>query len=191
MLPLAWWFVTLARKQSKGKVVSRPLLRRSSLTPAGSDRWSAYHQIPIERRQLCWAHLRRDFQAMIDRSGEAGRRGEELLCHADMLFGLWHKVRDGTRSRRWPLGQIEGWLRAEVRTLLEQGAACGCAKTIDAETGPESNLDELMVRAEGAVVGPKGKFSINGQTTTPDCDLPEEVAKRCMSLLRSSLRHIC
>jgi len=94
-----------------------------------SDRWSAYHLIPVERRQLCWAHLRRDFQAMVDRGGEAGAVGAELLAHADMMFGLWHKVRDGKRRRRWLLGHVEDWLRAEVRSLLEQGAACSCAKT--------------------------------------------------------------
>jgi transposase len=94
-----------------------------------SDRWSAYHLIPVERRQLCWAHLRRDFQAMIDRGGAAAPIGEELLVNADMLFGLWYKVRDGTRGRRWLLRHIDGWLRAEVRGLLEEGAACGCAKT--------------------------------------------------------------
>jgi len=94
-----------------------------------SDRWSAYHLIPRERRQLCWAHLRRDFQAMIDRGGEAAEVGEQLLSHADMTFGLWHKVRDGTRRRRWLNGHVNDWLRAEVRSLLEQGAACGCAKT--------------------------------------------------------------
>jgi transposase len=52
----------------------------------GSDRWSAYYSIPAKRRQVCWAHLRRDFQAMIDRGGEAKEVGEELLFHADMLF---------------------------------------------------------------------------------------------------------
>lgn len=94
-----------------------------------SDRWSAYHAIPVERRQLCWAHLRRDFQAMIDRGGAAAALGEELLFHANMLFGLWYRVRDGTRSRRWLQRQIEGWLRAEVRSLLEAGVGCACAKT--------------------------------------------------------------
>jgi transposase len=97
-----------------------------------SDRWSAYHSVPLERRQLCWAHLRRDFQAMTDRGGEAAGIGEELLSHADMMFGLWHKVRDGTRTRRWLNRHVDGWLRAEVRSLLEQGAACGCAKAAGA-----------------------------------------------------------
>jgi transposase len=94
-----------------------------------SDRWSAYQLIPVARRQLCWAHLRRDFQAMIDRGGAAAAVGEELLLHADLLFGLWHRVRDGTRRRRWLWRQVEGWLRAEVRLLLERGATCACAKT--------------------------------------------------------------
>ncbi len=94
-----------------------------------SDRWSAYHLIPVGRRQLCWAHLRRDFRAMIDRGGEAGAVGEDLLFHADVLFGLWYEVRDGTRTRRWLEKQVDAWLRAEVRGLLEQGSACGCART--------------------------------------------------------------
>jgi len=94
-----------------------------------SDRWSAYQLIPVERRQVCWAHLRRDFQAMIERGGAAEAIGEGLLLHADLLFDLWYKVRDGTRKRRWLNGHVEDWLRAEVRTLLEQGAACSCVKT--------------------------------------------------------------
>jgi len=38
-----------------------------------SDRWSAYSRIPLRRRQVCWAHLRRDFQAMIDRADRRSR----------------------------------------------------------------------------------------------------------------------
>src|SRR5436190_5670750 len=107
----------------------KALLGETILGLICSDRWSAYHLIPVGRRQLCWAHLRRDFQAMIDRGGEAAAIGEGLLSHADMLFGLWYKVRDGTRSRRWLVRHIDGWLRAEVRALLEEGAGCACAKT--------------------------------------------------------------
>jgi transposase len=34
-----------------------------------TDRWSAYTWYPTWRRQLCWAHLRRDIEAMIQRGG--------------------------------------------------------------------------------------------------------------------------
>jgi transposase len=93
-----------------------------------SDRWSAYQVIPLGQRQICWAHLKRDFQAMVDRGGAGAATGEELLFHTDMLFGLWYKVRDGTRRRRWLQRQLE-WLRPEVQTLLQSGAACACAET--------------------------------------------------------------
>jgi transposase len=33
----------------------------------GSDRYSAYKRIPIEQRALCYAHLKRNFQALVDR----------------------------------------------------------------------------------------------------------------------------
>lgn len=94
-----------------------------------SDRWSAYLVLPLERRQLCWAHLRRDFQAMMERGDSGAAVGKELLFLTEVLFGLWYKVRDGTRSRPWLLGQVEGRLRAEVRGWLERGAGCGSAKT--------------------------------------------------------------
>lgn len=113
----------------RGAVGLKALLGETVQGLIGSDRWSAYQLIPVERRQLCWAHLRRDFQAMIDRGGAAAKVGEELLFNAEVLFGLWHKVRDGRRGRRWLKGQIEGWLRAEVRSLLQQGVGCGCART--------------------------------------------------------------
>ena len=119
-------FVIHARRGAAGLVA---LLGEAIHGLVGSDRWSAYHLIPVARRQLCWAHLRRDFQAMIDRGGAAAAVGADLLLNSDMLFELWYKVRDGTRSRAWLSRQIDGWLREEVRDLLERGAACACAKT--------------------------------------------------------------
>jgi transposase len=113
----------------RGAAGLKALLGEAVQGIVGSDRWSAYHLIPVERRQVCWAHLRRDFQAMIDRGGAAGVLGQELLFNAEMLFALWYRVRDGTRRRRWLQRQIDEWLRAEVRSLLEQGSQGACAKT--------------------------------------------------------------
>ena len=52
-----------------------------------------------------------------------------MLAHADILFLHWPKVRDGTRTRRWFARAQAGWLRVEVRALLERGRACPCPKT--------------------------------------------------------------
>jgi len=94
-----------------------------------TDRFGVYTHLPGDRRQVCWAHLRRDFQAMIDRRDGGSGIGEELLFHADMLFAHWQRVRDGTRTRRWFERTHAGWLRAEVKALLTSGSAAACAKT--------------------------------------------------------------
>jgi transposase len=94
-----------------------------------TDRYSAYNHLPVAKRQVCWAHLRRDFQAMIDRRNAGSVVGEDLLLHADILLMQWKRVRDGTLTRRGFRQSYLGWVRAEIRTLLDRGARCGCAAT--------------------------------------------------------------
>jgi transposase len=135
----------------RGAVSLRALLGEDVPGLIGSDRWSAYHVVPLERRQICWAHLRRDFQGMIDRADAGSVIGEELLTHTDILFELWYKVRDGTQSRDWLSRQVEDWLRAEVQSLLARGAGCGCAKTAGMceEMAKVEPAFWTFVRAEG------------------------------------------
>lgn len=82
----------------------------------------------IEVRQFCRAHLRRDFQAMIDRGGESAAVGRRLLEHPDKLLHRWHRVRDGTTARSTSKGYADP-LRCAVRRGLRRGAECSCAKT--------------------------------------------------------------
>jgi transposase len=94
-----------------------------------TDRYPAYDHLPAGRRQVCWAHLRRDFQAMIDRRNAGSGVGEDLLMHADILLGQWKRVRDGTLTRAGFRRFYLGWIREEVLALLGRGAGCGCAAT--------------------------------------------------------------
>src|SRR5207237_7774895 len=93
-----------------------------------SDRWSAYNRVAVYRRQLCWAHLVRDFQALVDRGGPGQAIGEELLDLADDVFHWWYRVRDGTLQRSSLRTYIDSQ-RPWLRELLQRGAGCGCAKT--------------------------------------------------------------
>ena len=93
-----------------------------------SDRWSAYTRIDLYRRQICWAHLRRDFQAMIDRGGGGVAIGNQLLCLSEDMFLWWHRVRGGTLSRA-TLRTYVDQMRPDFREVLEAGTVCGCAKT--------------------------------------------------------------
>lgn len=95
---------------------------------AVSDRYSGYAWIADERRQLCWAHLDRDWQRMIDRGGESGEVGAALQASTDALFRWWHWVRDGARDRTWFKKKVSR-LRREVHAALERGRACAHVKT--------------------------------------------------------------
>lgn len=73
------------------------------------------------RLQWCWAHLKRDFQGLIDsRCHTARRLGRDLMRPTKELFALWQKVRDGTLSRPEFVEQMKP-IRAEVESLLLRG----------------------------------------------------------------------
>jgi transposase len=95
----------------------------------GSDRWSAYNWLDASRRQLCWAHLLRDFQAFVDRKGESAVIGQTLLKQAATMFDWWHRARDGTLSRP-DFQQAMRPIRQEVETLLEVGTFVNHSKTV-------------------------------------------------------------
>jgi transposase len=93
-----------------------------------SDRAKAYDSHPLRKRQLCLAHLCRDFQAMIDRGGPGQAVGAALLEHMQVVFAWWHWVRDGT-WRRSTFRAYVRTLRASFKLELEWGSQSACPKT--------------------------------------------------------------
>jgi transposase len=82
---------------SRGADVAKKVLGTDAKKVVISDRLKSYGW--IKRHQFCWAHLDRDFQAMVDRGGESAEVGRLLLGHSERLFDWWHRVRDGTMAR--------------------------------------------------------------------------------------------
>ncbi len=93
-----------------------------------SDRYSAYTWVDAQHRQLCWAHLQRDFTRISERSGIPGRIGDELLAHAKRMFAFWYRVRDGTLSRTMFACHML-FLRDRIEAALQRGADCGHTET--------------------------------------------------------------
>ena len=93
-----------------------------------TDRYWSYNWLPGRRRQVCWAHLRRDFQAMVERGGESALTGRALLEESQRLFKLWHKARAGDLSRE-RLAALLKPVRQRVKKSLQAGARCGQKKT--------------------------------------------------------------
>jgi transposase len=113
---------------SRAGQVAKDLLGEDSQGIVGSDRYSAYNWLPIGLRQVCWAHLLRDFRKIMERGGQSALIGETLLMLAEEVLQLWGRVRDGTL----PLSEfltLLPILQAVARHWLTEGAGCSHPKT--------------------------------------------------------------
>jgi transposase len=87
------------------------------------DRAKMYWQ--MKRLQWCWAHLKRDFQAMIDRGNPRSKWLGQRLRHATCeLFEHWADYRAG-RITRAALRHRMGPVRRKVERLLLRGLQSG------------------------------------------------------------------
>jgi len=78
-----------------------------------TDRYAGYAFIDPERRQVCWAHLLRDFNRIAQRQGLAGQIGRRLLGLGFVMF---------RRRQRGPLqGHGLDGLQQRMRAALERG----------------------------------------------------------------------
>jgi len=60
-----------------------------------SDRWRAYDYVELLKRQVCWAHLKRNWEKMLERGGKAKVIAEACLSVQKRVFDLWHLFRGG------------------------------------------------------------------------------------------------
>ncbi len=114
-----------------------------------SDRFSVYNHLPLERRQICWAHVIRDLIAIAEHPGASAEFGAELLELQWKLFAHWHGYKEGTID--WPnlqqaCGPIRQSFEAALRRVVELGHQSGertpWAKTV-------GTCNKLLVLADG------------------------------------------
>jgi transposase len=117
---------TIARHRNAE--VAKAVLGTQDGPIAVTDRFSAYDWIAPRSRQICWSHLRRDFQAMIDRGRAAEPIGRRLLSLSDRLFRWWHRLEDRKVDRKRFRAAMTR-LRREVKTVLQDGTRCACKTT--------------------------------------------------------------
>jgi transposase len=122
------WVTVFVIRLSRSSKVAQELLGERFWGYLVTDRWSAYTWYPTWRRQLCWAHLQRDIEAMIERGGRSREIGEALRGQAHQMFHWWHRVRDGTLAHASFASSMRP-IRREVERLLDAGQTCGVPKT--------------------------------------------------------------
>lgn len=102
-----------------------------------SDRWRAYDEWPLMRRQVCWAHLKRNWEKLVERGGKAKAIGQACLQVHRRVFELWHLYRGGGLSYR----QLDEAMAPLMLALQENVRAGGrsrdrklarhCARVLD------------------------------------------------------------
>jgi transposase len=170
-----------------------------------SDRWSAYGWLDVAYRQVCWAHLARDFQALVDRGGPAAPIGRRALAVVRDLFRAWHAFRDGG-SDRARLRQTVAPLQATLGAVLADGSACsdpkaaGLCRALDRlwpalwtfldEDGvePTNNAAERALRP--AVLWRKGSFGTQSDAGARFVERLLTVTATCRQQGRSVLDYL-
>ena len=86
-----------------------------------SDRASAYHVLPEWQRQLCWAHIVRNLQGLVDHQHAESHWAAWMLEQAQVLFTLWHAKQSGFFDQL-ALQQALIAVRLALHDLLRRGA---------------------------------------------------------------------
>jgi transposase len=92
------------------------------------DRAKMYWQ--AKRLQWCWAHLKRDFQALIDHPDpQVKRLGYDVMRQVKLMFQHWRDYRSGKISRR-AFRRRMAPVREAVQSYLLRGVYSGNARLI-------------------------------------------------------------
>jgi transposase len=170
-----------------------------------SDRWHVYLQVPAERRQLCWAHLKRDFQKVVDGGGPSafvGRRGLRIVKE---VFAAWHLFQAGKVTRFQLQTMIAPLERRLSKALVEGGLGCDarvskfCENLLVLESAlwtfvtregvePTNNYMERLLRR--AVLWRRRSFGCNSATGCRFVERILTVAQTCRLHGKNTLEYL-
>lgn len=114
---------------SRGRVGLEQLLGGAIHGTVGSDRWGPYGMIDLAARQVCWAHLKRDFQKWVDWGTETRKIGQDGLEAVKRVFEAWRHFRERDLDRPGLQAALEPVIR-DLQTALEAGLSCPNKKTV-------------------------------------------------------------
>lgn len=144
----AWLWVAATRlvtvfvvATSRCAAVAKHLLGETFKGVLVTDRWAGYSWVGVSRRQICWAHLKRDFQSWVDGGGTGAKIGRSMLAEVRRLFRLWYRVRDGTLDRASFVKKMRP-IQINVGTLLSEASWC--------PTGRVRGMAKEMLKLEWA-----------------------------------------
>jgi transposase len=187
--------------KSRGSAVAKAILGADFVGFLITDRWCGYNWADRFLRQLCWAHLKRDFQGMVDRGGPGAVLGRALLAQHKKMFAWWSQVKDGLVSREDFIERMAP-VQKRIERLLRKAAVCpGAGKTagmaaeilklkealftfVEVEgIEPTNNAAERAIRP--AVVYRKGSFGTFSEAGSRYIERIMSVVQSCKAQNRS------
>lgn len=115
------WGAHFRIRASRAAWIAKELLGENPGGTVVSDRYAAYGFVDVGHRQVCWAHLLRDFERIAGRPGRIGRLGRQLATCGYLIFRWRDEARPPEAFAR---------LQQRIRSRLEAGAHQGlCEKT--------------------------------------------------------------
>ena len=204
-----WAFVAasytlFALRTTRSATVLDELLTEAFDGVVNCDRAKMYWS--IGRPQWCWAHLMRDFQALIDHPDQQVKRlGQDLMRPTKQLFRHWARCRDGTITHVEMLG-LMGPIRDEINRLLLRGVFSGNSKLkgmceplynhreklwtfLDVEgVEPTNNVSERALRP--AVIWRKLSFGTQSANGSRFVETILTVVETCHKQSRSSFEYL-
>lgn len=113
---------------SRGQRAAKELLGQDFGQIAVTDRYRGYLWLDDLHRQLCWAHIIRQFVSLSERGGAPGRLGAKLAKAADEVFALNRIYLEKNKSPDWLRKKLKPH-RERIYQLLEQGSRSRNKKT--------------------------------------------------------------
>ena len=83
----------------RGYAQAEALLGREFSGVIHRDRWKPYERLQQAEHQLCWSHIRRNLQGLIEVPGETAVQAAMIKLASDRAFGLWWAFEAGTLPR--------------------------------------------------------------------------------------------
>lgn len=112
-------FTVFSLRASRAATTLTDLLGENFRGVMCCDRAKMYWQ--CGNLQWCWAHLKRDFQALVEHPDpQVQRLGRDLLRPTEALFRHWARCRDGTLRRRG-FERLLQPIQGEIENLLLRG----------------------------------------------------------------------
>jgi transposase len=208
----AWLWTVVGRastlfsiRRTRSRSVVTELLGAEFGGIIGSDRYSAYSHLDDHRHQFCWAHLLRDFQAMIERKGPSTQIGTELKSSGQELIHHWNRLQGGA-IRRATFDNHYRRLRSVILDTLESGASCSNSKTAEvcrrlgnecyslfvfvhhSGVSPTNNVAERALRK--SVIFRKLSFGTEASSGSQNMSVILSVVETCRRLNRHCLTFI-